>query len=67
VEGDPRPEGGHRLRWFEMTLPTHDTSDTRQPGEDDADDGPSDSRPDGETGQETAFVLRAHGNNGCTE
>src|SRR5262249_38252032 len=32
VEGDAPEGGGHRPRWFELTCPTHDTSDTRSDG-----------------------------------
>jgi hypothetical protein len=48
VEGDAPPGGGHRPRWFEMTLPTHDTSDTRSDGDETASDTRSDTRSGGD-------------------
>lgn len=47
VDGPAPQAGGHRPRWFELTLPTHDTSDARRPGEDDQE---ADTRPDGRQG-----------------
>jgi hypothetical protein len=48
VEG-PAPEGGgHRPRWFELTRPTPDTSDTRpDTGDGSPSDTRADTRPDG--------------------
>jgi hypothetical protein len=47
VEGSAPEGGGHRPRWFELTLPTFDTSDTRPPGDGDpASDTRADTRPD---------------------
>jgi hypothetical protein len=53
-EEQAAPRGGHPARWFVLTLPTSDTSDTRsegpEPGAGEASDARSDTRPAGANG-----------------